>query len=698
VIALDQEYGRQRLFAGDPIRAAIYLDAAVRAGGNSEGLHYLLGRAIAILDKRRLSLVGHTGTVPGGRYSPDGETIVTAGEDRTARIWSAATGRLLTTLRGHDGRRIFAVDIDPAGARIVTASEDQTARIWDAHTGRSLAVLGGHGKWVWVARFSPDGARVVTTSLDGTARLWNAATGVLIAILRDTGSQITDAVFAGAELYLRSEASAVTRWDATTGESRGRVATHATRVTAIAVDRNARIASASLDGSVQIHSATGTLVARLATQFPVWRMVFSPDGTRLALAGGAELQVWDVERQVRLAVMRGHAGKVTSIAFAPDGVRLASSSDDGTGRVWDAATGQPLALIPSLDAIEWLAFSRDGSRLALGGAGGASVWDARNDVRRAVLDLGQPVSSVAVRGDGGEVVACGAQGAVRAWSTRDGSSLLAIAGSVKCVASVTPDGSLVITGDDNGHAQSWDAASGQAVRELAPSEAPKIYAIAVSPEGHRVVTGHDDKDARIWEISNGRLLATLTGHTQPIFATTWSPDGARVATCSSDGKAMIWSASTGDVIRTLTLDGLCPAVAFDRTGERVATASRQIARVWNADGSPAGSYEGHQGDVTSVMFGPPGLLITTSMDTTIRIWDLATREPVESLAHPESVIEADISLDRSVLASRSGSHVYLWGLDPGVSPIRAREIVDALPLVLHGGVLVRKPQGSVSGI
>ncbi|HEY0987208.1 MAG TPA: WD40 repeat domain-containing protein, partial [Kofleriaceae bacterium] len=298
VIAFNQEHGRQLLLAGDPIRAAIFLDAAARAGGHSEALRYALGRAIAILDKRKLSLVGHTGSVRDGRYSPDGEIIVTAGEDRTARVWSATTGRPIATLLGHERRRIFGIDIDRTGARIVTASEDNNARLWDARTGRSIAVLGGHDKWVWVARFNADGTRIVTASLDGTARLWDAS-GELVASVRGPGEQILDAVFAGSDLYLRSDTPDVMRWDAQTGESRGRVATHASKITAIAADRNARLASGSLDGAVQIHGANGALVATLAAQLPVRRLAFSADGTQLALAGGAEVQVWDVDRRLR---------------------------------------------------------------------------------------------------------------------------------------------------------------------------------------------------------------------------------------------------------------------------------------------------------------------------------------------------------------------------------------------------------------
>ncbi|TMQ12640.1 MAG: WD40 repeat domain-containing protein [Deltaproteobacteria bacterium] len=621
---------------------------------------------------------------------------MTAGEDRTARIWDARTGAERATLRGHDGRRIFSVDIDAAGARVVTAGEDRTARIWDARTGRALAVLAGHTRWIWVARFSPDGARVVTASLDGTARLWDAATGRLIAVLHD-GTQVSDAVFAGSELYLRSEAPTVSRWSAITGEPRGRAATHTTRVTAIASDGRGRLASASADGAVQIHASDGAVAATLAVQFPVTRLAFRPDGRQLALAGGMEVQIWDIERRQRIIALHGHAAEVTAIEFAPGGARIASSSDDGTVRLWDAATGQPLALIPSLEAIQWLAFAPDGSRIAVGGAGGASVWSTRGDGLRAVFDVGEPVSSVALRSDGGQVIACGSLGAVRAWPTREGAAPIAIQAATRCVAAITPDGAIAVTGDDDGALQTWDTASGRPLRELAPARAPRIYAITMSPDGRRVVTGHDDSAARVWDIATGRLIATLTGHAQEIFATTWSPDGARIATCSNDGTSRIWNAVSGDALRTLPLDGSCPGLAFDAGGTRLATASRQIAQVFAGEAGPADSYEGHQGTVSSVVFGPPGLLVTTSLDTTVRIWDLATRQHLEAFALPEPVGEADITADRSLLAARSGDRVYLWELAPTLSAARARAIVDALPLALHDGALVRTPPRRLAG-
>ena len=66
----------------------------------------------------------------------------------------------------------------PDGKRIVTASEDKTARLWDAETGKPIGEpLTGHTDGVSSAAFSPDGKRIVTASADKTARLWDAETG-----------------------------------------------------------------------------------------------------------------------------------------------------------------------------------------------------------------------------------------------------------------------------------------------------------------------------------------------------------------------------------------------------------------------------------------------------------------------------------------------------------------------------------------
>jgi tetratricopeptide (TPR) repeat protein len=108
-------------------------------------------------------------------FSPDGRRVVTTSDDKTARVWDAATGQPIGPALQHQGVVNYAA-FSPDGRRIVTASVDKTARVWDAATGQPIGPPLQHQDWVNHAAFSPDGRRVVTASNDKTARVWDVST------------------------------------------------------------------------------------------------------------------------------------------------------------------------------------------------------------------------------------------------------------------------------------------------------------------------------------------------------------------------------------------------------------------------------------------------------------------------------------------------------------------------------------------
>jgi WD40 repeat protein len=106
--------------------------------------------------------------------------------------------------------------------------------------------------------------------------------------------------------------------------------------------------------------------------------VFSPDGTRAVTASyDKTARVWDAATGKPLAPALEHRGTVSGAAFSPDGTRVVTASDDGTARVWDATTGKPLA--PALEhqsGVRSAAFSPDGTRVVTASTDNtARVWE-----------------------------------------------------------------------------------------------------------------------------------------------------------------------------------------------------------------------------------------------------------------------------------------------------------------------------------
>ena len=128
--------------------------------------------------------MGHqNSTVWSAAFSPDGNRIVGASWDKTARIWDAASGKAIFELRGH-GASVNSATFSPNGKRIATGSLDKTARIWDASSGIAISELRGHERSVARVAFSPDGKRIVTAGEDNTIRVWDVFTDTQALVAR----------------------------------------------------------------------------------------------------------------------------------------------------------------------------------------------------------------------------------------------------------------------------------------------------------------------------------------------------------------------------------------------------------------------------------------------------------------------------------------------------------------------------------
>jgi hypothetical protein len=183
--------------------------------------------------------------------------VVTAGADRTARIWETVTGKPLGEPLQHESY-VWQAAFSPDGKRVVTASADGTARVWETQTGKAVGQPLHHNGVVKSAAFGSDGQRVVTASVDGTAQVWEAETGKAVGEpLRHDGA-VNSAVFSpDGKWVLTASADHTARvWEAAIGKAVGEPMQHNSDVLHAAFSPDGKwVVTASSDYTARVWEA-----------------------------------------------------------------------------------------------------------------------------------------------------------------------------------------------------------------------------------------------------------------------------------------------------------------------------------------------------------------------------------------------------------------------------------------------------------
>jgi eukaryotic-like serine/threonine-protein kinase len=423
---------------------------------------------------------------------------------------------------------------------------------------------------------------------------------------------------------------------------------------------------------------------------------------------GFEWFYWKRQFQRGHTTLKGHTDKVLSVAFSADGKRIASGSQDGTVKVWDAHTGKAaLTLKGHNGPVYSVAFSADGKRIASGSEDRTvKVWDARTGQKTFTLKgNGNGVTSVAFSADGKRILS--ASGTVKVWDAETGQEAfsLDINGSSVCFS---PDGKRIASGSTNDRArvrnrtrlkkrttedsvdpfdffsnspdvvikpvpavQVWDARTGKPERTL-EGHTGDVTSVAFSADGKRIVSGSRDGTVKVWEAQTGQETLTLKGHTDHVLSVSFSADGKRIASGSEDKTLKVWDAQTGQ--EALTLKGHASevwSVAFSADGQRIASGSSdRTVRVWGARaGQEALTLKGHTRPVTSVAFSPDGKRIASgSQDKTVKVWDAQTGQKQLTLkGHTRLVSSVAFSADgqRIVSVRADDGTVKVWDAQTG---------------------------------
>lgn len=446
----------------------------------------------------------------GVAFSPDGRYVVAAPGHLRAALWDLQTGGLVRTFTGHEWE-IADVAFAPGGDRVATASIDGTAKIWDARTGRAVTTLADHKGDVVSVAWSPDGGRLATGATDGGVRVWDVSTGMLLQSLVGHQGAVGSVDFTAEGSGLLSAGPRTTRlWDLSVGGAREWVTVPASANhyggLAFAPDGRSFAVAGPRSGATIHDASTGRTLHQLGgIQLTINQLAFSPDGRRVVGTAGSGanpdranrvVPVWDTASGALVRTLQGHTGDVSNAVFSPDGRRLATSSVDGTVRLWDAETGSVLRS-HDVGADAWaLAFSPDGSNVVAGpdSNGAMSVLETADLTRTGGIGPHEE-------------------------------ALIDLA--------FIDDRTVVSVGSDS-TGRVWDLRSGRALRSLRGHNGA-VLGVAVSPDHRTIATGSADGSAKLWDARTGLELLTLVGHTKTVYAVRFSPDGRFLATASLDG-------------------------------------------------------------------------------------------------------------------------------------------------------------------
>jgi WD40 repeat protein/transcriptional regulator with XRE-family HTH domain len=538
-----------------------------------------------------MTLKGHTESVNGTVYSPDGKRLATTSDDHTAKVWEVATGKELLTLLGHDDvvRRIA---FSPDGTRLVTTSPDQTAKVWDALTGTELLTFSGHENQVLDVAFNPDGQRVATSGGDSFVRIWDINSGKELLALRPKEGQwhwLTGVAFSPEGMHVAATGPSdvsnwVNVWDATTGEVlfSGNLG-HTNEPLDIAFSPDGTlVATGGEDQKAKVWDPiTGQVFYTLSGHIiDLNSVAFSPDGTHLATAGyDYTARVWDIT-PAKEALFVPFANPVTSgwsmwLSYSPDGTRILTDYTDSNARIWDATSGKELVQLKghSTNAVN-TSYSSDGKLIATGNEDNTIIiWNAQTAEQKITL-VGHKdfVAQTAFSPDSTHLASASDDSTVIIWDLASGKASFTLQGDNRGFASVaySPDGKHLIAGDRDGNAIIWDAATGEKSFDLLGT-ADEILSVAYSPDGKYVALAGHTGAIGIWNATSGQKLLTLRGHSARVGAITFSPNGKLIATASTDGTARVWNAVTGVNLLTLPVDtGGASGVSFSPDAKRLA--------------------------------------------------------------------------------------------------------------------------------
>lgn len=423
----------------------------------------------------------------------------------------------------------------------------------------------------------------------------------------------------------------------------------------------------------------------------------SPDGRMAATVGDDRLIViWDVARQQRLRVLRGHEHPIRAVNFSLDNKWLVSGDQLGNVIVWDVATGTQTwsTVVDRSQPISAVAFSPDQRVVAAGTtAGYTQTFNFKHRQRLSTVFHQAHVTDLTFTADDTSLLVATSLGNVTRWWQAPSvpKFMTGHQGSVR-FAALDASGQRAVTGGHDKRLCVWDVDQATLKYSL-DNEGEAITSGALSPAGHRAVTGSFGSGVVFWDLISAKRLAKRYGHKKRVQSLAISADGNIVASGSDDHTVRIWDFASQQTKRTITLDAPVHFIAFSPDGRQLLTTTidprgwqlpgRQ--QLWEtATGKLVLELKDHAAVVNAAVFSSDGRELTScGADGQLCRWTVATGEQLHDSYRPDGLSHAGlIRNDALLVLRRFNKGVFIYDLG-SMSPVAEFDVPTRAVTDLH---------------
>jgi WD40 repeat protein len=276
------------------------------------------------------SLRGHTADIRSVVFTPDGQTLATASEDRTIRLWNPNTGeskKLLFTRYDHN---VVSLSLSPDGLMLARGSHNKDIKIWEVTTGTELMTLLGKDQydhhWSVCVAFSPDGMHLASGTDIGKIKLWEVLPSGEEKILHNGHWKQSDDDTSETRGYFVEDDGGFQKpmnyW-----------------IGAMAFTPDAKLLiTGSRDQTIKLFDMPHVAEQRTLKGHTAWvrALAVTPDSKMLISAGDdATIRFWDLSNGRCFRTLKAHSAGVRGITLSPNGMKLASASWDRTVKLWE---------------------------------------------------------------------------------------------------------------------------------------------------------------------------------------------------------------------------------------------------------------------------------------------------------------------------------------------------------------------------